>query len=265
MSFLKNMVKNAVGEGISKGIKDAVGSAVEKAVNPAAERWANSAAKQMDEATGQMNSAAQAVNTANAEAGNAFANLQRAAQNYASTLEKTVGAVFSFPEYDGSNKAYEGEFINLVNANGGFEAVLGFQGFVDHALGGTGSTIWYCISSDSRTECCMATFSGGVWTDEIITKENGGVSKAPCESGKTLALIAQRLYTGRNDIAGKTPVAVENAGFRCSRYNFSFGAKAYDISDDYGITVRFSDTDNAIAGYSLRNINAGANVKPPEF
>lgn len=78
MGFLSNIIKSGISDGISKGINEAVGKAVEKAVAPAAERWANKTAEHFD-------SAAQSVEEA--EKAGVFANLQRAAENYASALE----------------------------------------------------------------------------------------------------------------------------------------------------------------------------------
>lgn len=83
MGFLKNMIKNAVSDGISKGIRNAVGGAVEKAVNPVAEKWANKAAENLDAAAGNAESAAK-------ESNDAFSNLRRAAENYASAVEQAA-------------------------------------------------------------------------------------------------------------------------------------------------------------------------------
>lgn len=83
MGFFKNIIGNAVGDGISKGIKSAVSGAVEKAVNPVAEKWANKTAEDLDKA-------AEATESNIKETNNAYANLQRAAENYAATMEKAA-------------------------------------------------------------------------------------------------------------------------------------------------------------------------------
>ena len=49
MGFLKNIVSNAVSDGIGKGISSAVGKAVESTVKPAAEKLADKAAEHMNE------------------------------------------------------------------------------------------------------------------------------------------------------------------------------------------------------------------------
>ncbi len=59
MGFLKNIIRNAVSDGVSKGIRDAVSSATEKIIAPKAEAYANSVADSFDEATQAINAAAQ--------------------------------------------------------------------------------------------------------------------------------------------------------------------------------------------------------------
>lgn len=95
MSFLKNLLKdatrsvergarNAVSDGVNRGIRNAVSGAVEKAMNPVAEKWANKAADNLDQAAGNAETTARETN-------GAFANLRRAAENYASAVEKASG------------------------------------------------------------------------------------------------------------------------------------------------------------------------------
>ena len=67
MSFLKNIVSNAVSDGIGKGIQDAVGKAVEGAVKPAADKLAGKAAEQVNEAAKGVELSTQAIKDANAD------------------------------------------------------------------------------------------------------------------------------------------------------------------------------------------------------
>lgn len=87
MGFLKNAIKGGISKGISdgigKGIRDAVGGAVEKAVNPVAEKWANQTASDLDNAAGTVHEGSKQTNSA-------FANLKRAAENYANELDKAA-------------------------------------------------------------------------------------------------------------------------------------------------------------------------------
>lgn len=96
MSFLKNIIRNAVSDGISKGIRDAVSSAAGKIVAPKAEEYANKAADSLDNAAGEMSAAAAASTD---EKKNGFSSLEdsldrlsRSAEKYAETLEKAAGS-----------------------------------------------------------------------------------------------------------------------------------------------------------------------------
>lgn len=96
MSFLKNIIKNAVDDGISKGIRDAVSSATEKIVAPKAEEFANKVADSLDNAASETDATA----TAGAdEKKNGFSSLEeslnrlsQSAEKYAATLEKAAAS-----------------------------------------------------------------------------------------------------------------------------------------------------------------------------
>ena len=99
MSFLKNVIRNAVGDGISKGIRDAVSAAAEKIVAPKAEAYANKVADSLDSAAGELDAAAASVNAeaAKAENAGAFSSLEsslnrlaQATEKYAATMEKAA-------------------------------------------------------------------------------------------------------------------------------------------------------------------------------
>lgn len=83
MSFLKRAIR----EGISKGIGDAVSSAVKQAVEPKATEWANKKAQQIDEMTQKHT---QEVRQSFSGLEGAFANLQRAAEDYATEVGKNM-------------------------------------------------------------------------------------------------------------------------------------------------------------------------------
>lgn len=122
MSLLKNMVKNAVSDGISKGIKDAVGNAVEKAVKPAAEKLAGEAAKHLDQAAGTVKEEAK-------EAGGAFAELKKAAENFSSQMTaaaKEAGMI------EATEFAFRGDFDCFTDE---WNSLL--PGFPEWTVGGT--------------------------------------------------------------------------------------------------------------------------------
>lgn len=103
MSFLKNVVKNGIADGVRKGIgkavSNAVGDAVNKAVRPAAERYADKAAERINEGAAQLDKSTRELDKSVGEANRSysksqgsspFANLERAAQSYATAVSKNV-------------------------------------------------------------------------------------------------------------------------------------------------------------------------------
>ena len=102
MGFLKNLIRNAVEEGVSKGIRDAVSSAAEKIVAPKAEAYANSVADSLDEAAQAMNSAAQAgAESAKKEGSSlerAAERLSQSAEAYAKAMETAASGISEWNE-----------------------------------------------------------------------------------------------------------------------------------------------------------------------
>lgn len=87
MRDLEYLIRRGVRQGVSRGISDAIGKAVSRAVEPKATELANKAAAQLDQA-GQTASR-QAAQPASGLEG-AFANLQRAAEGYATQMTKNM-------------------------------------------------------------------------------------------------------------------------------------------------------------------------------
>ncbi|MBE6038830.1 MAG: zinc ribbon domain-containing protein [Anaerofustis stercorihominis] len=83
MSFLKRMIKKGIGEGIEK----AVGEAVSKVVEPKATELANKAAKHIEEASKPAVAETKKTFSGLEEA---FSNLERAAQGYATEAAKNI-------------------------------------------------------------------------------------------------------------------------------------------------------------------------------
>lgn len=115
MGLLKNLISDAVNEGIGKGIQSAVGKAVESAVKPAADKLAGKAADQLNqaskdidqsmaearaaqgEAAAAIKESAQAAGTETADeqaaAGSGFASLGAVLSSYASAMQDAAGQV----------------------------------------------------------------------------------------------------------------------------------------------------------------------------
>lgn len=92
MSFLKNLIRNAVDDGISKGIRDAVSSAAEKIIAPKAEAYANSVAHSLDEATEAMNASAEVASESGKKPTSSLEEslnrLSQSMEHYAKVVEK---------------------------------------------------------------------------------------------------------------------------------------------------------------------------------
>ena len=86
MGFLDRAIRRGISEGVGK----AVGGAIEKAVAPKAEQLANQTAQHLDQAARiTTQQTAQTAQTASGFSG-AFANLQRAAEGYATEMSKNM-------------------------------------------------------------------------------------------------------------------------------------------------------------------------------
>ncbi|MBO2516629.1 MAG: hypothetical protein CW338_05020, partial [Clostridiales bacterium] len=106
----------------------------------------------------------------------------------------------------------------------------------------------------------------GAWTDRHILKKKT-LKEESAAPGKTIGMILSRAYFGQEEItsSGRRPAAVRLCDRPCSHYAFSFGARAYDISDEFGVTFSYSDIDDERAGWRLRNVFTGSQVEPPEM
>ena len=103
MGFLDRAIR----QGISKGVGDAISKAVEQVVTPKATELANRTAGQLDQAAGQTaESAAQRSSGVTAGLSGAFANLQRAAEGYATEMSKSVKLCPSCGQPAGADKVF---------------------------------------------------------------------------------------------------------------------------------------------------------------
>lgn len=158
-------------------------------------------------------------------------------------------------------------FLELIKEYNGFEFTLGFRDNEDHFIGGTGKEVWYCITKGNYEECWIAEYDGENRSDRHYVIKKKDVKEEPAEPGKTIQMITGRAYFKQDELAasGRKPVQTTVSGHVCSHYVFSFGARAYDVSDKFGITVSYSNIDDETAGYRLRNITLGKDVKPPKI
>lgn len=157
-------------------------------------------------------------------------------------------------------------FLKLVSENNGFQVALGFIDFEDHFIGGKDSTVWYFVRKGSTDDYYIGTSDGNTWSDTHYTFRNKELSSEPAPSGETIARILSELSTGQDEIekSGRKPSQTEIYEHPCSHYSFAFGERAYKISDEYGITVSYSNIKDEAAGFRMRSILTGEDVKAPE-
>ena len=159
----------------------------------------------------------------------------------------------------------EKALFKVMEATGGFEVTLGFRDDVDHFIGGRGSQVWYLVRKGSKDDCFMGTWTGSGWQDVHLIRKRGGLTSEDAPSGKTLDLILRELAAGQKEVeeSGRSPSKTELYGHPCSHYSFSWGERACKISDEYGITVEYSNINDESAGFRLRGIETGETVKVP--
>lgn len=159
----------------------------------------------------------------------------------------------------------DNRFYDLVQKYKGFEMVLGFRDDEDHFIGGTGDKCWYCIKKGRSFEAFVGSMTGGE-QDVHIIKKGSKESSEKTGAGTALQMVLERAYLGQAEIAEKNKKgqSVTKDGIPCLHYMFGFGDRAYDISEEYGVTTAFSDIHDVPAGYHLRSIETGKKVKPPK-
>lgn len=160
----------------------------------------------------------------------------------------------------------EGKFLDLIKETGGFEVVLGFRDNVDHFIGGSGDKYWYFIKKGTKEEFYLCTRQGETQTDVHYIQTKKKQSSEPVPSGETMKRILSELAVGQMEIEkdGRKPTKTALYGHPCSHYSFSFGERAYKISDEFGITVEYSNINDEASGFRLRNIGTGEEIQAPK-
>jgi len=100
MSFLKRAIR----DGIRQGINDAVGTAVKKAVEPKATEFVNKTALQFDQLTQTRSQPTTPATSSSLEG--AFANLQRAAEGYATEMSRNIKLCPDCGETAGADQSF---------------------------------------------------------------------------------------------------------------------------------------------------------------
>lgn len=161
---------------------------------------------------------------------------------------------------------YSERFLQLIERCGGFELVLGYRDEEDHYLGGRGNTVWYVVRKDGKqTEARIGTLENGAWSDRIVKGSGKRRSEKEAPAGSTVKRIAEKAYLAQGEawVVGRKPRLIEDAHPHY-HYTYGFGDKALDVSEAYGVTIRYSDIRDAAAGFHERDVLTGADVEPPE-
>lgn len=157
-------------------------------------------------------------------------------------------------------------FLELVARCGGFELVHAYRDDEDHFLGGKGNACWYVVTKQGKqTEARIGTLENGRWSDRLIKGSGKKRSEKELSPGSTIRLIAKRAYLAQDEdwVAGRKPRLIEDAHPHY-HYTYGFGDKALDVSQAYGVTIRYSDIHDAAAGFRERDVCTGADVELPK-
>ncbi len=160
----------------------------------------------------------------------------------------------------------EKRFMELVEKNRGFEFYQAYRDDVDHIIGGRGNTFWYVVSKKGKvTESWIATCRDGVWTDCCVRGSGAKKTSKALPAGSTIRRIAEKAYWMQEEkwVAGRKPRLVEDAHPHF-HYVYGFGDKALDVSQQFGVSIAFSDIGDPSAGFHLRYLYTGADVEAPQ-
>lgn len=157
-------------------------------------------------------------------------------------------------------------FLQLTERCGGFELVHAYRDDEDHYLGGKGNTVWYVVMKHGKqTEARIGTLQNGAWSDRVVKGSGKRRSEKEAPAGSTVRRIAEKAYLAQGEawVAGRKPRLIDDAHPHY-HYTYGFGDKAADVSEAYGVTIRYSDIHDVAAGFHERDVLTGADVEPPE-
>lgn len=160
----------------------------------------------------------------------------------------------------------EERFLDLIAKTNGFDIVLSFIDFEDHRIGGIGNKVWYYVMKKQSKELWIGELNGDKWSDKHFVKKKDLVEES-AESGTTISKVVQRLYFKQDEIeaTGRKPASIEKHGQKCNHYVFSFGERAYDILDEYGVTCSYSNVNDISVGHDFRDVYVGKEVEVPKI
>ena len=101
-----------------------------------------------------------------------------------------------------------------------------------------------------------------VWED--VCEKGSGKSKKTkvMPAGSTIRRIEGHAYLMQDEkwVRDRKPRVIENAHPHF-HYTYGFGEKGLDVSEQYGVTIGYSDIHDVPAGFHLRDLRTGADVE----
>lgn len=156
-------------------------------------------------------------------------------------------------------------FTELVEKEKGFEFYQAFREEVDWIIGGKGDTFWFSVLKDQYVkETYMGTLKEGVWSDCLIKGKGKKKTVKEMPAGSTIRRIEERAYFMQEEdwVKNRKPRLVEDAHPHY-HYVYGFGDRALDVSEAYGVSIGYSDLKDLSAGFHLRYLYTGEDVKSP--
>ena len=159
-------------------------------------------------------------------------------------------------------------FALLVSRNRGFELMV-YNKYVWTTVGGKDNDIWYIeeFKGENRRKVArFATLVDGEWRDSCYLIKGGETTPQPIASGETMALAAEKLYYGQ-DLIDESKISTNSylLGVLVRKFTFNFGAEAYDISQQHGVTVGVIIKNNDRDTYRMRKLLTGDDVVKPSI
>ncbi|MBR0105714.1 MAG: hypothetical protein IJM13_00685 [Lachnospiraceae bacterium] len=157
-------------------------------------------------------------------------------------------------------------FLELVEKEKGFEFYQAFRDEVDWIIGGRGDTCWFAVMQDqSVKETWIGTLKDGVWTDRKIKGKGKKKNVTDMPAGSTIKRVEERAYFMQEEewVKDRKPRVIEDTHPHY-HYTYGIGDKALDVSEAYGVSIAYSDLKDPSAGFHLRYLYTGNDVKSPE-
>ena len=155
------------------------------------------------------------------------------------------------------------QFMELVKEHNGFEFFQAYRDDVDHIIGGKENTYWYIIMKKRKIlEAYIGIFCDGVWKDRYEKGTKKTMKEMP--AGSTIQRAAEHAYLFQNEawVKNRNPRLIQDSHPHF-HYVYGFGDKALDVSEQYGVTIAYSDIKDPSVGFHLRDLHTGSSIDLP--